>query len=138
MLANDVLPGQATTSNCTTGGACPLDGRWMWAISYSFAFIGNRALRPRLFLFFFNFLHAFTKANDTPKDNDDTPGEEHADAFCRCNYAFFLSFFSAFWGGEDIRDGIKCILYILRKYAHVNIEMKALTLLSTSFIHMTY
>lgn len=113
MLANDVLPGQATFSNCTTDGGYPLDGRWMWVISHFLAFIGDRPLRPRLHPFnSLFFLHAFTKANDTPMDNYDTPGEEHA-VFLQVQFAVFsfLRRFGEGCGGEDIRDGIKCILY---------------------------
>lgn len=69
MAANDVQAGQTITSNCTTGGPSPLDGRWMWVASCFFAllpFIRSRALKAYLFSLF---LRAFTKANDTPMDS---------------------------------------------------------------------
>lgn len=82
-------------------------------------FIGNRALR----LTYFPVLHAFTKANDTPMDNYDTPAKR---------IRWFTVKFAFFYGvSGEMKWSVYYCMYILRKSAHVNIEMK-LWLLSTS------
>lgn len=107
MVANDIQPGQSITVQLV------LDGRWMWGTSCFFAllpFIWSRALR----LIYVSFLHAFTKANDTPMDNYDTPGEEDTVV-----YSGICGFFYGVLGGELIfRDGMECTYYCMYCIVH--------------------
>lgn len=92
MVANDVQPGLSITYNWWT-----LSSRWAVDVG-DFRFLRLAAFYmesgAKAYLFFF-FLHAFTKANDTPMDNYDTPGEEDTVV-----YSGICGFFTAFWVGN--------------------------------------